>query len=93
MRQRLEVIINAAKVDGIYPADNPAKLELIEPTLGKFTRLKKVANFTALPYAELPTLMADLATKQSMPALALRLCLLTATRTGEDGETCQLERI
>ena len=83
VRQRLEVIINAAKVDGIYPADNPAKLELIEPTLGKFTRLKKVANFTALPYAELPTLMADLATKQSMPALALRLCLLTATRTGE----------
>ncbi|WP_299295700.1 site-specific integrase [uncultured Erythrobacter sp.] len=43
----------------------------------------KRGNFEALPYAELPALMDRLANKRGMGALALRLAILTAARSGE----------
>jgi integrase len=43
----------------------------------------KRGNFEALPYADLPALMARLVDKRGMGALALRAAILTATRSGE----------
>ncbi|MBT0667636.1 tyrosine-type recombinase/integrase [Novosphingobium profundi] len=43
----------------------------------------KRGNFDAMPYAELPALMARLTDKGGMGALALRAVILTAARSGE----------
>lgn len=43
----------------------------------------KRRNFEALPYQELPALIARLVDKRGMGALALRAAILTATRSGE----------
>jgi integrase len=43
----------------------------------------KRGNFEALPYADLPAFMARLADKGGMGALALRVAILTAARSGE----------
>jgi integrase len=40
-------------------------------------------NFAAMPYAHVPGLMAKLADKRTMGALALQALVLTATRSGE----------
>src|SRR5690606_14226181 len=40
-------------------------------------------NFEAMPYAELPAFMARLTDKGGMGALALRVAILTAARSGE----------
>jgi len=40
-------------------------------------------NFTALPYSEVPALMARLAEKTGIAALALRMLILCASRSGE----------
>jgi integrase len=43
----------------------------------------KRGNFEAMPYADLPAFMARLAGKGGMGALALRVAILTAARSGE----------
>jgi integrase len=43
----------------------------------------KRGNFEAMPYADLPAFMARLADKGGMGALALRVAILTAARSGE----------
>jgi integrase len=43
----------------------------------------KRGNFDAMPYADLPAFMARLADKGGMGALALRVAVLTAARSGE----------
>lgn len=43
----------------------------------------KRGNFEAMPYADLPAFMARLADKGGMGALALRVTILTAARSGE----------
>lgn len=40
-------------------------------------------NFAAMPYTQVPAFMAKLADKRTMGALALRIAVLTATRSGE----------
>lgn len=40
-------------------------------------------NFAAMPYSQVPALMAKLADKKTMGALALQTVVLTATRSGE----------
>lgn len=43
----------------------------------------KRGNFQAMPYSDLPAFMARLAVKGGMGALALRMVILTAARSGE----------
>jgi integrase len=83
LRGRLENIIDAAKAKGYYHGENPARwrghLKTLLPQRQKLSR----GHHAALPYDNLPAFMAELRERSSLAALALELCILTATRTSE----------
>ena len=83
VRGRIESILDAAKAKGHRSGENPAQwrghLKTLLPARQKLTR----GHHAALPYDGLPAFIADLRAVQSMPAFALELCILTATRSGE----------
>lgn len=83
IRMRLERVLDAAKVVGLRTGENPARwrgnLDHLLPVHGKATK----SHHAAMPFAEVPAFMADLAERPSTAALALRLLILTATRTSE----------
>ena len=84
VRGRMENVLDAAKARGYRDGmDNPARwrghLKALLPARQRLTR----GHHAALPYDELPEFLALLQTKQASAALALELCILTATRSGE----------
>lgn len=83
VRGRIESILDAAKAKGIRSGENPAQwrghLKTLLPARQRLDR----GHHPALPYDQLPAFMADLRLIQSTPALALELCVLTASRSGE----------
>jgi integrase len=84
LRGRVESVLNWATVRGFRAGDNPARwrghLDKLLPARGK---VKPVKHHAALPYAEIPTFMADLRNRDGISARALELTILTAVRTGE----------
>ena len=85
IRGRIESIIDAAKVKGLYTGDNPARwkghLKAILPMRQRHSR----KHFPAMAYDDLPEFIAKLREKQEWkPAgWALEFCILTATRSAE----------
>lgn len=85
LRGRIEAVLDAARVAGHIPErePNPARwaghLEMLLPAPAKLTR----GHHAALAYADVPAFMARLAGQDGMAALALRVLILTAARTGE----------
>lgn len=83
VRQRVEAVLDSAIVQKKRTGDNPARwrghLAVILP---KPTAVTKVENFAALPYAELPSFMAALGSRQGEAARALEFTIYTAARTG-----------
>lgn len=83
VRGRIENILDAAKAKGLRSGDNPAQwrghLKTILPARQRLTR----GNHAALPYDELPAFLVELRGREAIASLALELCILTATRTGE----------
>jgi integrase len=79
---RIERILNYAKASGYRSGDNPASwrghLKDLLPGGGNGG-----GHHAALPYAELPTFMAELRGRDSLSARALEFTILTAARTGE----------
>jgi len=84
LRQRIETVLDWAKVHGYRAGDNPAAwrghLQAVMPAPQKITR---VENLAALPYARMPEFMAVLRKRPGMAALALEFTIRTACRTGE----------
>ena len=65
--------------DGPNPATWRGHLKALLPARQKLTR----GHHAALAYDNLPAFMAALRSRQSLAAVALELCILTATRTSE----------
>ena len=84
LRSRIAAILDAAKVDGLRDGENPARwtghLEMKLPQPGK---VKRVKHHSALPWRDVPALLADLAETEGVAAKALAFTTLTALRTGE----------
>jgi integrase len=84
LRGRIEQVLDWATVDGLRLGENPARwrghLAHKLPTPGK---VRKVEHHPALPYPELPALMADLRRRESISARALEVTILTSCRTTE----------
>lgn len=84
LRQRIETVLDWAKVHGYRSGDNPAAwrghLQAVMPAPQKIT---KVENLAALPYARMPAFMNGLRKKPGMAAMALEFTIRTACRTGE----------
>jgi len=84
IRGRIERVLAWATVRGFRSGDNPARwrghLQEMFPARGK---IAKVNHHAALPYVELPTLMAKVRERDHLAARALEFTILTAVRAGE----------
>jgi integrase len=82
LRGRIAKVISAGITAGHRAKANPAlwegHLEHLLPNIRKSQR-----HQPALPYAELPVLMEELARNECMSSLALQFTILNAVRTGE----------
>jgi integrase len=84
VRGRIESVIGAAKARGEFKGENPATWKgHLDKLLPKTSKVHKVVNHAALPYADLPALMMDLRQSKGIATAALEFLILTAGRTGE----------
>lgn len=83
LRGRIENILDAAKAKGHRSGENPAMwrghLKTLLPARQRLTR----GHHAAMVYDDLPEFIGLLRAKQATASLALELCILTATRSGE----------
>lgn len=83
VRGRIENILDAAKVQGLRNGENAARWRgHLEHLLAKPEKLAR-GHHAALPYADLPSFMKDLAGREALAARALEFTILTAARSGE----------
>ncbi|MCW8084732.1 tyrosine-type recombinase/integrase [Sabulicella glaciei] len=84
VRIRCEAVFAWAKAAGWREAPNPAIWkDNLAPLLGRQGEAARVTHHKALPWQDVPSFMNRLEGEASMSALALRLIILTAARTGE----------
>ncbi|MBX3582904.1 MAG: integrase arm-type DNA-binding domain-containing protein [Rhizobiaceae bacterium] len=85
IRGRIDKILGWATAMGYRSGDNPASrdgpLQHLLPSIGKMKRDKK--HHAAVPYKEVPAVVAELRKLGSTSATALLFTILTASRTGE----------
>jgi integrase len=83
LRGRIEAVLDYGKANGLRSGENPAAwrghLALILPKRQKLSR----GHHAAMPYGDLPELIAKLRDTESIHALALEFLVLTAGRSGE----------
>jgi integrase len=84
LRERIERVLDSAKVEGLRSGENPAAWRgNLEHVLHKPDRLTNTGNHPALPYSRAPTFMKELRGVDGMGARALEFTILTAARSGE----------
>ena len=86
LRGRIEAVLASAQVDAWIPEDrpNPARWKnWLDRKLPKPKKLGSRGHHKALAYDQSPALMAKLAETPGVPALALRIVILTCARTNE----------
>jgi integrase len=84
LRGRIEAVLDYAKAHKWRSGDNPARWKgTLDHLLPARSKLRRVEHHAAMPYADVPAFMAALAQQPGTAALALRLAILTAARTGE----------
>ena len=83
LRGRIERVLDAAKVKGLWSGENPARgrghLDLLLPKRSK----TEVKHHAALPFVEIAAFMVKVSERQEMTARALEFTILTAARSGE----------
>ncbi|OJX47967.1 site-specific integrase [Devosia sp. 66-22] len=93
VRGRIEQILGWASAMGYRSGDNPAQwkggaLPHLLPAIGK---IAKVEHRKAVPYQDVPKLMAELRKNGSISAKALMFTILTGARTTETREATHSE--
>ena len=84
VRNRIEAVLDWAAVRGHRTGDNPARWKgHLDQVLPAKSELAPVKHHPAMPYAELPTFMAELRAARGIGCRALEFAILTAARTGE----------
>ncbi|WP_417473435.1 tyrosine-type recombinase/integrase [Luteimonas mephitis] len=84
LRGRIERVLAWATTADYRKGDNPARWRgHLDTLLPKPSKVKTVTHHPALPYAEIGAFMVKLAAEKGTAAHALRLAILTATRTNE----------
>lgn len=84
VRNRIELIIAAAKARKRFEGENPAQWKgHLDKLLAKRKQVAQVEHHAALPYNQLPTFWRNLETAEGMAAQALQFTILTACRTSE----------
>ncbi len=84
VRQRMEAVLDAARVKGWRTGENPARWKgHLAGELPQPRKVKRVAHRPALPWEHMGAFMAALDERDGIGALALGFVILTAARTGE----------
>lgn len=84
VRNRIELVLDAARAQGLRSGENPALWRgHLDKLLPKRSKVQTVRHRPAMPYAEVPAFMTLLKGKRSGVARALRFTVLTACRSTE----------
>ena len=84
VRQRIEKVLDWAKVRQYRTGDNPAQWRgHIENLLPKRSKVQKVQHFKAMPYVDVPDYFKTLRKVKTITAKALAFTIMTATRNNE----------
>ena len=84
LRGRLEWVLAAATTRKLRHGINPAQWKnFLQTILPAPNKVKKVVHHKALPYRQVPELIANLREMTTMASLALEFTILNASRTGE----------
>jgi integrase len=82
VRNRIELILDAAKANGLRNGDNPARWRgHLDKLLPARSKLQTVKHHPAMFYEKLPAFMARLRERNGASRRALELTILTAVRT------------
>jgi len=83
LRGRIEKVLDAAKAKGFRQGENPARWRgHLDHLLAKQTKLTR-GHHAAMPYERVAAFIGRLRESDSLTALALEFCILTAARSGE----------
>lgn len=84
VRNRIELVMDAAKARGLRGGENPARWRgHLDKLLPARSKVRKVQHHVALPWRELPAFIARLDAHDEPSYQAMRLTILTACRTSE----------
>ncbi len=84
VRQRIEAVLDWAKVRELRAGDNPARWRgHLDKMLPKPGQVRKVQHHPALPYTQIGEFMSDLRKRGGIAARALEFVILCAVRTGD----------
>lgn len=84
VRGRIESVLDYAAAHGWRPDENPARWKgRLQFTLPAAAKVKKVEHHAAVPWADLPGVMAKLTESAGVAARCVRFVVLTAARSGE----------
>jgi integrase len=84
VRNRIELVLDAAKARGLRDGENPARWRgHLDKLLPPSSKTKRTQNHPALPYSELSRFMQALNSVEGLSACALKMTILTACRTSE----------
>lgn len=84
LRERLERVLDAAKVEGKRSGENPARWKgNLEHVLHKPDALTRTTHHAAMPHSAVADFMKKLAGVDGIGARALEFTILTACRSGE----------
>jgi integrase len=83
VRGRIEKILDAARAKGYREGENPARWRgHLDNLLSKQSRIAR-GHHAAMPYEHVAAFVGRLRESDSLTALALEFCILTAARSGE----------
>ena len=84
VRGRVEAVLDYAKAHRWRTGENPGRWKgTLDHLLPAKAKVQRVEHHAAMPYAKVPAFWAQLGEQDGTAALALRLAILTASRTGE----------
>lgn len=84
VRNRMELVLDAAKARGLRDGENPARWRgHLDKLLPPSSKAKRTQNHSALPYSELSRFIEALNEVEGLSACALKMTILTACRTSE----------
>jgi len=84
VRNRIELVLDAAKAQGLRDGENPARWRgHLDKLLPKRAMVQMRVHHAALPWPKLPAFMIDLAKHDGLTYRAICLTILTACRTSE----------
>lgn len=84
VRNRIELVIDAAKAKGLSTGDNPARWRNhLDKLLPKRSKVQAVKHHAALPWPELPGFVEEISKKDSPAFQAILMTIFTACRTSE----------